>query len=109
MTRLLGIVALYLVMILGWIGVGLFMLIAPDRFGNLVHDSLMLFPEVRPGDWGKKMFVRIVGMGLIAFAIRFAVRLIYPWTPIFSSGCGPASPGSNTGATTRESIHPRGS
>jgi hypothetical protein len=78
MTRLLGIAFVYLVMMAGWMGVGLFMLVAPARFGNLVHDSLMLFPEVRPGDWGKKMFVRIVGFGLIAFAIRFAVRLRYP-------------------------------
>jgi hypothetical protein len=78
MTRLLGIAFVYLVMMLGWMGVGLFMLVAPARFGNLVHDSLMLFPEVRPGDWGKKMILRIVGMGLIAFAVRFAVRLIYP-------------------------------
>lgn len=50
MNRLLGIAFLYLAMMLGWIVVGLFMLFAPARFGNLVHDSLMLFPEVRPGD-----------------------------------------------------------
>jgi hypothetical protein len=75
MNRLLGIAFLYLAMMLGWIGVGLFMLVAPARFGNLVHDSLLLFPEVRPGDWGKKTIVRILGIGLIAFAIRFVLRL----------------------------------
>jgi hypothetical protein len=75
MNRLLGIAFLYLAMMLGWIGVGLFMLFAPGRFGNLIHDSLMLFPEVRTGDWGKKLFVRLVGIGLIAFAIRFVLRL----------------------------------
>ena len=76
MNRLLGIAFLYLAMMLGWIGVGLFMLFAPARFGNLVHDSLMLFPEVRRGDWGKKLFVRVVGIGLIAFAIRFVLLLL---------------------------------
>ena len=76
MNRLLGIAFLYLAMMLGWIGVGLFMLFAPARFGNLVHDSLMLFPEVRPGDWGKKLFVRLVGIGLIAFAVRFVLLTI---------------------------------
>jgi hypothetical protein len=75
MNRLLGIALLYLAMMLGWIGVGVFMLVAPARFGNLVHDSLLLFPEVRPGDWGKKTIVRILGIGLIAFAIRFVLRL----------------------------------
>ena len=77
MNRLLGIVFLYLAMMLGWIGVGLFMLFAPARFGNLIHDSLMLFPEVKPGDWGKRLLVRILGVGLLAFAIRFILRLIY--------------------------------
>ena len=75
MNRLLGIAFLYLAMMLGWIGVGLFMLFAPARFGNLIHDSLMLFPKVRPDDWGKKLFVRLLGIGLIAFAIRFVLRL----------------------------------
>lgn len=77
MNRLLGIVFLYFAMMLGWIGVGLFMLLAPARFGNLVHDSLMLFPEVRAGDWGKKLFVRLLGLGLVAFAVRFVLLLIY--------------------------------
>jgi hypothetical protein len=76
MNRLLGTALLYLVMMLGWIGVGLFMLFAPARFGNLVHDSLMLFPEVRPGDWGKKLFVRLLGVGSVGFAILFVLRLL---------------------------------
>ena len=58
MNRLLGIAFLYLAMMLGWIGVGLFMLFAPSRFGNLVHDSVVLFPEAKCGDWDKKLIVR---------------------------------------------------
>jgi hypothetical protein len=76
MNRLLGIVVLYLAMMLAWICVGLFMLFAPARFGNLIRDSLMLFPEVGAGDWGKKLFVRLLGIGLLAFAIRFVLLLM---------------------------------
>ena len=63
-------------MMLGWIGVGLFMLFAPGRFGNLVHDSVMLFPEVKRGDWGKKLIVRVLGIGLLVFAGRFVLLLL---------------------------------
>ena len=74
MSRLLGIAFVYIAMILAWSGVGLFMLIAPIRFGNLVHESLQLFPEVKTNDWGKKLFLRLVGVGLLAFAIRLILR-----------------------------------
>ena len=76
MNRLLGIAFLYLAMMLGWIGVGLFMLFGPGRFGNLVHDSVMLFPEVKRGDWGKKLIVRVLGIGLLVFAGRFVLLLL---------------------------------
>jgi hypothetical protein len=62
-------------MMLGWIGVGLFMLFAPARFGNLVHDSVVLFPEVRRGRLGKKLIVRLLCIGLLAFAARFVFLL----------------------------------
>jgi hypothetical protein len=75
MSRLLGVVFVYVAMILAWSGVGLFMLIAPARFGNLVHESLQLFPEVNPGDWGKKLFLRLAGIGLLVFAIRLILRI----------------------------------
>ena len=77
MSRLLGIVFIYAAMLLAWTGVGLFMLIAPARFGNLVHDNLQLFPEVNPADWGKKLVLRLLGTGLLAFAIRLIVRIAH--------------------------------
>lgn len=77
MSRLLGVALLYLAMIVAWCGVGLFMLIAPARFGNLVNESLRLFPEVGPRDWGKKMAVRLAGLGLLAFAARFIVLVAH--------------------------------
>ena len=76
MSRLLGIVFIYAAMILAWTGVGLFMLIAPVRFGNLVHDSLQLFPAVNSGDWGKKLILRLLGIGLLAFAVRLIDRIV---------------------------------
>jgi hypothetical protein len=77
MSRLFAVVFLYAAMVAAWTGVGLFMLIAPARFGNLVHDNLQLFPEVNPGDWGKKLFLRLLGTGLLAFAIRLTVRIAH--------------------------------
>lgn len=73
MTRLLGPLLIYAVMFLAWTGVGLFMLLAPGRFGNLLHDSVGVFPEVQRADWGKKLLVRVVGVGLLAFAVHFAM------------------------------------
>jgi hypothetical protein len=71
MGRILGVVFIYAAMVLAWSGVGMFMLIAPARFGNLVHDNLLLFPEVNRGDWGKKLILRTLGIALLAFVIRF--------------------------------------
>ena len=72
MTRLLGPFLIYVVMFLGWTGVGLFMLLAPGRFGNLLHHNIGVFPEVQKSDWGKKLFMRAVGAGFLAFAVHFA-------------------------------------
>ena len=75
MTRLLGPFLIYIVMFLGWTGVGLFMLQAPGRFGNMLHHNVGVFPEVQKGDWGKKLFARVVGAGFLAFAVHFAFRV----------------------------------
>ena len=72
MSRLLGAVGMYGLMLLGWTCVGVFMLVAPERFGNVVHDSFGLFPAVGPNDSGKKALVRIAGIALLGFAARFA-------------------------------------
>jgi hypothetical protein len=76
MSRLIGIVAIYLLMLLGWIAIGAFLVIAPARVGNLMNDSFGLFPRVGPHDWGKKSFLRIAGLGFLAFAIRFLMRIL---------------------------------
>jgi hypothetical protein len=76
MSRLLGIVLIYTLMFLGWTGVGLFMIVAPARFGNIVNASFGFFPHVNDRDWGKKLFLRIVGVGFLAFAVRFAFGIL---------------------------------
>jgi hypothetical protein len=76
MSRLLGIVLVYALMFLGWTGVGLFMIVAPARFGNLVNESFGFFPHVRDGDWGKKLILRVAGAGLLCFAMRFALGIV---------------------------------
>ncbi|HTA44333.1 MAG TPA: hypothetical protein VK789_17915 [Bryobacteraceae bacterium] len=75
MSRLLGIVALYSFMFLAWTGAGLFLLISPARAGNLIHDSFGLFPGVGRSDLGKKTILRTAGLGLLGFAIHFALRV----------------------------------
>jgi hypothetical protein len=63
-------------MVLACGGIGLFMLISPVRFGNLVNESFGLFPQVAPQDWGKKLFLRFLGVALLAFAVRFVLRIV---------------------------------
>jgi hypothetical protein len=75
MSRLLGIVLLYALMFLAWTGVGLFMLLAPVRFGNLIHDSFGLLPPVDSADRGKKLVLRLIGVALLAFATHFALAV----------------------------------
>ena len=75
MSRLLAIAFLYALMFLAWLGVGLFVLLAPVRFGNLVHDSFGLFPEVASYDWGKKLILRLLGIALLGFAAHFAIAV----------------------------------
>ena len=72
MSRLIAVVGIYGLMLLGCTGVGVYMMIAPIRFGNMIHDSFGLFPSVGPGDAGKKLLVRAGGLALLVFAARFA-------------------------------------
>jgi hypothetical protein len=76
MSRLLGAVFIYTAMIAAWTGAGLFMLIAPARFGNLLHESFLI-SEIKPGDWAKRLAVRVLGIGLLAFTIRFTMRIAH--------------------------------
>jgi hypothetical protein len=57
-------------MLLAWIAAGIFILVAPQRIGNVLHENFAL-PEIGSRDWGKKLFLRLAGLGLLAFAARF--------------------------------------
>ena len=63
-------------MLSAWVGVVLFMILAPRRFGNLVHESFMIFPAVGPRDWGKQLFLRGAGVGLLGFAAHLAPSML---------------------------------
>jgi hypothetical protein len=82
MSRFLGIAGVYVAMFFAWTAAGLFMLLAPVRFGNLIHDSFGLYSQVRSGDWGKKVILRLLGLGLLGFAANFALRV----ATLFSQG-----------------------
>jgi hypothetical protein len=69
--RALAIVLVYLAMLLAWTAAGLCLILAPRRSGNLVNESFGLFPAVGVHDWGKKLVLRLIGLGLLAFAARF--------------------------------------
>jgi hypothetical protein len=72
LSRLLGIGALYLAMFLGWAGVGLWLIFAPGRAGNLLHNGFGWFSEDVAQHNGTKLLLRLSGIGLLAFAVRFA-------------------------------------
>ena len=76
MSRLLGIGALYLLMFLGWAGVGLWLVLAPGRAGNLLHNGFGLFSEDVQQHNGTKLVLRLIGIGLLAFAVRFAFGVL---------------------------------
>jgi hypothetical protein len=75
-SRLVGVVGIYALMLLGWSVIGIFMLIAPARFGNAIHENFGLFPAVEPRDTGKKLLVRIAGLALLGFAARFLLGVL---------------------------------
>jgi hypothetical protein len=76
-TRLLVFALLYAAMFLGWLGVGLFMLLAPARFIQFVSEHVALGDDRQRA--GSKLLVRVAGAGLVAFAVRFALRLAELW------------------------------
>ena len=59
-----------------WVSGGLFMLLAPRRFGNFVHENFMCFPKVGARDWGKKLFLRLAGAGLLVLAVHTVPRIL---------------------------------
>jgi len=61
-------------MFFGWIGIGLFMLLAPASFIRFCRENVWALGESRHQDAGK-LLVRVIGASFVAFAIRFAFRI----------------------------------
>jgi hypothetical protein len=74
-SRLLVIGILYLTMFAGWIGVGFFMLVLPERFIKVVRDNVAFLSESPPRRRMQWM-VRIIGAGFVIFAVRFAFKTV---------------------------------
>lgn len=73
-SRILVFGLLYVAMFLGWIAVGLFMLLAPATFINFVRDNVAVMAH-NPPSGRSKFFIRLIGAGLLAFAMRFVFRI----------------------------------
>jgi hypothetical protein len=79
LTRLFAIAFLYLAMFLAWAGLGSFMLLAPRRFLMFLEENVISLTAGRPGE-AATLMVRVGGLGLFAFAVRFAVRFAELWS-----------------------------
>ena len=88
MRAALGVVLVYAAMVSAWIGVGMFMMLAPARFGTLIHDNFGLFPTAGAHDRVKRTVLRLIGMGLLGFAARFLWRVFELLLRLRRSGWG---------------------
>ncbi|MGA2184780.1 MAG: hypothetical protein ABSH47_17305 [Bryobacteraceae bacterium] len=69
--RILAGILLYLVLPVIWVSLGTFMVLAPVRFARFIHENFVLLPQIGPRDTGWKLLIRVIGAGLLAFAVRF--------------------------------------
>jgi len=74
-SRLLIIGILYFTMFAGWIGIGIFMLLVPQRFIEVVRSNVAFLSDSTPRR-STKWMARIIGAALLAFAIRFAFKAV---------------------------------
>lgn len=64
-------------------GLGLSLVFAPTRAGNFLNEVFALFPEVRRGEWTKRVLYQVFGVGLIAVSVFYGLQL---WRTIIGSG-----------------------
>ncbi len=72
--RVLAGILLYLVLPLCWVSLGAYMLLAPARFAGFIDENVVALPP-RSRALGVTLGIRAVGLALIAFAVRFALKL----------------------------------
>jgi hypothetical protein len=74
--RILAGILLYVVLPVAWLSLGAFMLLAPVRFAYFIHENFVLLPRIGPRDHGWKLLIRVMGAGLLAFAVRFVWKAV---------------------------------
>jgi hypothetical protein len=67
---------IYVAMVTVPLALGSTLLISPARAGNFLNEFFAIFPEVKRGDWLKRILYRVFGVGLIAMSVLYSV-LIY--------------------------------
>jgi hypothetical protein len=82
MTHFFKPAAPYIVLFVGWACAGLFMLVSPIRFGNLLHGCFEFFPEVKQSDYTWKLTFRVLG----AATLGFASHLVWVVTDLVRGG-----------------------
>lgn len=73
--RVLAGILLYVALPFGWVSLGPLMLLAPARFTGFIDENVVALPRVRQA-LVVKLAIRAVGAGLIAFAVRFVLKLV---------------------------------
>jgi len=68
--RVLAGLVLYLVLPVIWMSLGLWMLVAPASFAGFIDENVTDLPAARRG-LAVQLAIRVLGAGLIAFAVHF--------------------------------------
>jgi hypothetical protein len=72
----LQLLLIYLIICTVPLGLGTYLLLAPRRGGNFLNDAFAIFPQVAPDAYLKKLFYRLLGMGLV-LASAFYINQIW--------------------------------
>lgn len=67
---------IYLIICTVPLGLGTYLLVAPRRGGNFLNDAFAIFPQVGPDAHLKKLFYRLLGIGLV-LASAFYIHQIW--------------------------------
>lgn len=72
----LQLLLIYMIICTVPLGLGTYLLVAPRRGGNFLNDAFAIFPQVGHDANLKKLFYRLLGMGLI-LASAFYIHQIW--------------------------------
>jgi hypothetical protein len=72
----LQLLLIYLIICTVPLGLGTYLLVAPRRGGNFLNDAFAIFPQVGTDAHLKKLFYRLLGIGLV-LASAFYIHQIW--------------------------------